>query len=180
MTVVVNAPAPVSAMPVVVAGGFTGPTGPSPGSTGPTGASGLLGPTGYTGPTGLTGPTGITGPTGVGTGPTGMTGPPGNSITGATGPTGVAGPTGGASGATGSGPTGYFQIGNITTNYGKVTAATGGTTGVFAAAYVDATPVVTLGLSGTTGAWISGLSKTGVVITSANGAPIVDYIAVGT
>ncbi|MFJ5767935.1 collagen-like protein, partial [Lysinibacillus sp. NPDC093210] len=51
--------------------------------TGPTGATGLLGPTGPTGATGLLGPTGPTGATGLlgPTGPTGATGPTGPAFT---------------------------------------------------------------------------------------------------
>ena len=112
MTVVVNAPAPVMAMPVRVAGG---PTGPSGGPTGPTGNTGPLGITGATGPLG-TGPAGpaATGPTGKlgSTGPTGFTGPVGSSVTGPTGTagsavnTGATGPVGSATNTGSTGPTG--------------------------------------------------------------------------
>lgn len=97
MTVQSQIPAPITAQPVVVIGG---PTGPSGGPTGPTGLQGPTAATGATGPTGITGssgPTGNTGATGVGafTGPTGMTGPPGSGgATGPIGPTGVTGYTG--------------------------------------------------------------------------------------
>ena len=92
-----NVPAPIQAMPVVVIGGHTGPSG---GPTGPTGPQGTVSPVGATGPTGRTGaagPIGLTGPTGIGafTGPTGVAGPPGIGATGsvgATGATGAAGP----------------------------------------------------------------------------------------
>jgi hypothetical protein len=127
MPIIDNDPAEISAYPVVVVGGHTGPSG---GPTGPTGAQGLVGAA-ATGPTGagaFTGPTGYTGPTGIGAftgpmGPTGRTGPPGSAgapgatgtpgfatNTGATGPTGSqgflgpvgpAGPTGPAGGPTG-------------------------------------------------------------------------------
>lgn len=92
-----NTPAPISAQPVVVVGG---PTGPASGLTGPTGSTGptaAIGVTGYTGPTGRTGPTGLQGATGAGafTGPTGYTGPAGSlGATGRTGPTGSTGPIG--------------------------------------------------------------------------------------
>lgn len=163
--------------------GPTGPTGPVA-ATGPTGPNGgPTGPTGNTGPTGIagpTGPTGNTGPTGSNnTGSTGNTGPPGSlGPTGNTGPTGPIGPTG-YTGATGSG-TGYVQFGNIILNYGKVVATSGGVTGQFALAYTDAVPLVTIGATGPTGAYVSALSKTGVVITTVNGTEQVDYIAVGT
>ena len=70
------------------------------GSTGPTGATGDIGPTG---PTGATGDIGPTGPTGA-TGDIGPTGP-----TGATGDIGPTGPTG----ADGETPT--LTIGTVTT-----------------------------------------------------------------
>lgn len=114
MTVTVTAPAPVSAMPVVVVGGPTGPSGGPTGNTGPTGRTGATGPSGLsvTGPTGA-GATGPTGPSSA-TGPTGPFGPPGNagptglSAVGTTGNTGATGATGfGATGPTGStGPSG--------------------------------------------------------------------------
>jgi hypothetical protein len=94
--------APISAQPVVVIGGHTGPSG---GPTGPTGPQGGVGPGGGTGPPGLTGPTGVQGtigPTGAGafTGPIGLTGPAGS-----VGPIGLTGPTG---------PVGVFQSGSNT------------------------------------------------------------------
>lgn len=121
MTVTVNKPSPVAALPVVVGLGVTGPTGPSGGPTGATGVTGNTGPTGAaatgvtgnTGPTGvigLTGPTGHTGSTGPANGPTGPAGgpgPTGNSST-VTGPTGPAGGPTGSAGTTGpTGPTGF-------------------------------------------------------------------------
>ena len=167
--------------------GATGPTGPQ--GSGPTGPTGAIGPTSNTGPTGPTGvgPTGAQGPTGV-TGYSGKTGPPGNAGTGSTGPAGPTGPTGAeaaAFGSTGAGPTGGFVFnngaGNIVFNYGVVTATESGVTGVFAFSYVDATPAVTLGVSGPTGAYISALSKVGVKITTITGATgKVYYIAMGT
>lgn len=123
MTVTVNAPSLVAALPVVVVGGPTGPAGGATGVGGPTGPTGA-GPTGVTGPTGasptgptggvgVTGPTGKTGPTGPANGPTGNTGPTGFGPTGVTGPTGPAGgPTGptGTNGTNGvTGPTGSFS-----------------------------------------------------------------------
>ncbi len=190
MPIEVNAPAPVMAMPVVVAGGFTGPTGPSPGSTGPTGPTGnYTGPTGYTG---YTGPSGVTGAAGSLTGPTGntgFTGPPGNSVTGPTGDVStVTGPTGSAAvfGATGSGPTGYFQFGNIVVNWGSVSATSSGVTGIFAKSYSDGAPQVALG--GQTGAapgagslaTVSAVSTTGVLIKTGAITETVSYIAIGS
>ena len=126
MTVNVLGPAPILARPVVVASGFTGPTGPSMGPTGFTGPTGFgaftgpTGPQGVTGPIGLLGPTGVQGPQGF-SGPQGLTGPPGSATntgaTGAMGNTGFTGPGGaasntgatgftGATGAVGTGPTG--------------------------------------------------------------------------
>ncbi len=184
MPAIVNAPAPVAAMPVRVAGGFTGPTGPSPGSTGPTGPTGnYTGPTGYTG---YTGPSGVTGAAGALTGPTGntgFTGPPGNSLTGPTGVTGGIGPQAVFVGITGSGPTGSIQFGNITLNWGEVTAAVSGTTGFFSTAYVDASPSVVLGCTGPTGAagaYVLSISKTGVQIAAPNSTPFVWWAAFGT
>lgn len=101
MTVVGTPQAPVTAYPIVV---LAGPTGPSGGPTGSTGPTGITGAGAFTGPTGRTGPTGasLTGPTGNAatgvTGATGYTGPPGSTITGPTGAqanlTGPTGPTG--------------------------------------------------------------------------------------
>lgn len=121
MTVTVNQPAPVSALPVVVVGGATGPSGGPTGPTGNTGPTGAVSPTGNTGPTGPgpTGPTGNQGLTGP-SGPTGMTGPPNGPTgpqgpvgTGVTGPIGPTGPNGGPTGPTGTagtpGPTGSFN-----------------------------------------------------------------------
>jgi hypothetical protein len=86
-------------------------------------------------------------------------------------------------GLTGAGPTGGFGLdnGNININWGVVNANHTGVTGVFVFSYVDATPAVTLGASGPTGAYLSGLSKTGVKITTPTGTsgPIY-YIAMGT
>lgn len=108
MPVAQNVPSPVSALPVVVVGG---PTGPSGGPTGATGV-GATGPTGgfATGPTGATG-FGATGPTGPksDTGPTGLAGPPGNVAP--TGATGVTGPTGFGGGVGSTGPTGATGFG---------------------------------------------------------------------
>ena len=105
-----------------------------------------------------------------------MTGP-----TGFTGNTGATGPTGQAIVTATTGTTGYYQLGNVVVNWGKVpSAALSGTTGVFAHAYTDANPRVTLGISGTTGAYVLAVSKTGVQIASFNGTPDVDYIAVGS
>lgn len=118
MTVTVNQPAPVAALPVVIGLGTTGPTGPSGGPTGPTGATGIggatgpaatgtTGPTGPTGTQGITGPTGRTGATGPANGPTGPAGVGGTGPTGNTGPTGPnGGPTGPAGGPGVTGPTG--------------------------------------------------------------------------
>jgi len=115
MPLVDNEPAEITAYPVVVIGGHTGPSG---GPTGPTGPVGLA-ITGTTGPTGrgaFTGPTGYTGPEGPGAftgpmGPTGFTGPPGSfGATGAPGfatNTGATGPTGSVGLAGSPGPTGY-------------------------------------------------------------------------
>jgi hypothetical protein len=149
MPVVVNAPAPVMAMPVRVAGGFTGPSG---GPTGPTGNTGPTGSVGQTGPlgTGPAGPTGnaATGATGR-TGPTGATGPVGSSVTGPAGPAStVTGPTGsGPTGQTGpTGPTGNTGPAGTATNTGATgnTGPSGGPTGP-------------TGPTGTTGATGTGL-----------------------
>ena len=103
-----------------------------------------------------------------------MTGP-----TGATGFTGPTGPT--AAYAATTGTTGYIQLGNVVLNWGKVpAAAVSGTTGVFAHAYVNAAPRVTLGVSGTTGAYVLAVSLTGVQIASNNDTPDVNYIAIGS
>ena len=145
MPVTVNAPAPVMAMPVRIAGGFTGP--PS-GLTGPTGATGAsqIGPTGPlgtgptgaaatgpTGPVGATGKTGYTGPVGssvtgpAGPGATGPTGPQGAGPTGNTGPTGPTGGTGPAGTATNTGATGYTGPSGGPTGSTGPTGATGAT-----------------------------------------------------
>lgn len=122
MTVQSQIPAPITAQPVVVVGGPTGPSGGPTGNTGPTGSMGLTGPTaatGRTGPTGNTGPTGVTG-AGAFTGPTGYTGPPGS--LGQTGPTG---PVAGAVATTFSG----LPISPAMGQRGFVTDAPGSTFG---------------------------------------------------
>ena len=125
MAVVGTPQAPVTAYPIVV---LAGPTGPSGGPTGSTGPTGITGAGAFTGPTGRTGPTGssFTGPTGLAatgvTGPTGRTGPPGSSITGPTGAeANLTGPTG-FTGADGAAMT-------IRGASGGYTGPTGGVTG---------------------------------------------------
>lgn len=117
MSVTDTSPAPISALPVVVVGGVTGPSGGPTGTTGPTGPTGATGRTGPTGALG-TGPTGATGTAGTLTGPTGMTGPVGNfggtGFTGAIGPTGATGPTGTVWGSVAS--TSATPTGNISTS----------------------------------------------------------------
>jgi hypothetical protein len=179
MTSFVEGPSPVYARPIVVVVGPTGPLGAPTGPTGTTGPTGITGAVG-TGPTGNTGNTGCTGKQGL-TGPTGFTGPPGGTQTGSTGTVGPAGPTGPASFTGATGTSGFVELGNMVVNWGSAASATGGgATGTFAQAYTDAVPRVTLGLTGATGAWVSSLSKTGLVITSANGTPTVAYIAAGS
>lgn len=142
MTVTVNKPAAVAALPVVIVTGNTGPTGPSAGPTGATGvtgntgatgasATGTTGPTGATGTQGITGPTGHTGVTGPPNGPTGPAGVGGPGPTGNTGPTG---PNGGPTGPTGTagtpGPTGSFSSGlEFVLNDGTGSAITTGLKG---------------------------------------------------
>ncbi len=128
----VVSPSPVSAYPIVLVTGPTGPSGGPTGNTGPTGASGVTGPSGVSGPTGLQGPTGNTGPTGASA--TGMTGPPG---LGSTGPTGAASSETGPTGPLGTGPTGATGPTGI-----GVTGPSGGPTG----------PTGTAGVTGPTGA----------------------------
>ena len=176
MTTVVAGPAPVMSRPIVLIGGPTGPAG-IPG--GPTGDTGSTGPTGYTGFTGSDGATGAAGTAGAAstvtgpTGPTGLTGPPGG---GQTGPTGNTGPIGVVSGAS-TGAAGFMQLSNIVINWGLVAA---GTTATFTTAYTDASPRVTLGPTGATGATVINVSKTGFNITGPNGTPSADYIAIGS
>lgn len=131
MTVQQLEPAQITAQPVIVA---RGPTGPSGGPTGATGAA-ATGPTGqaFTGPTGPigTGPTGVTGSRGL-TGPTGFTGPPGNQgATGNafTGPTGATGATGnpGLNGFSATGPQGPTGPSGGPTGSTGITGATGNT-----------------------------------------------------
>jgi hypothetical protein len=204
MAVPVVVPAPIAAQPVVVVHGPTGPTGPGVGATGPTGLTGATGRTGYSGPTGWTGATGVTGATGAGafTGPTGFTGPPGSGgatgITGATGPTGFTGPIGptGASGPGATGVTGSTgvgggnahsigaqKVGNVIHNWGCVPGVTGGVSVTFQIGYVNASPVVTLGVTGPTGAgpYVSDLTLSSMQIKTQNG-PIteVHWHAIGT
>ena len=189
MVALVYGPSPVSVRPVVVAGGPTGPTGAAVGVTGPTGPF----QTGGTGPTGPQGFTGNTGPASTVTGPTGrtgFTGPPGNQgqtgmtgATGAVGPTGNFGPTGptgntGPTGlflspaGTGGGPVGYFRLGNVTVNWGEISANHSGVTGIFQIPYVDNYPAIALGQngSGPTGPYIQSISLTGVTIKFNTGA----------
>ena len=98
-----------------------------------------------------------------------------------TGPTGATGPQPSVVGSTGAGPTGYALLGNILINWGVVNATQAGTTGFFVLAYTDANPSVTLGVSGPTGAYISGLTKDGLKITVGTGqtGPVY-YHAIGT
>jgi hypothetical protein len=192
VTADVKGPSQVSARPVAISSGFTGPTGPAGGPSGPTGKTGYTGATGSTGPLGSTGPTGaassVTGPRGL----TGFTGAPGNA--GATGQTGPTGPTGagaftGPTGpsvwlaATGAGPTGYLQIGNIKINWGEFVTNHTGITAFFPLAYTDGPPVVVAqeGYSGPTGMFVAAISKIGVLVQCSTGASgTVFYQAVGT
>lgn len=74
-----------------------------------------------------------------------------------------------------------FTTGNIVFNWGVVAATDVGVTGDFAFIYTDGNPFVTLGVSGPTGAYISGVSKLGVKVALGTGATgRVNYIAVGT
>ena len=170
MPALIYGPAPIYARPIVVVPGQTGPTGPSGGPTGPTGPALNTGPTGPAGPTGPSGAaSNVTGPTGA-SGRTGFTGPPGSAgATGAQGPTGAAGAV--ALSGTGAG-TGYFQLGNVTYNWGSVATNHTGVTSAFPTAYVNAAPVVTLGqgYSGPTGAYVKSASLTGVLILCNTGA----------
>lgn len=183
--------APVLAQPVVVVGGPTGPSGGPTGPTGRTGATGATGAGAFTGPTGSTGSTGSTGATGAGaftgpTGPTGYTGPPGVAVTGTTGCTGPTGPTGSTgptgtifTGATG-GVSGYINFGNVSIQWGKVNA---GSTAFFPATFGQI-PMVTFGVTGTTGAagvYMTGLSISGFVANAVAGGatPQLDWIAIG-
>lgn len=139
MPIAQNVPSPVSALPIVLQQGNTGPTGPSGGPTGPTGNTG---PTGRTGPTGATGATGFgaTGPTGP-TGQVGLTGPPGTAVTG---PTGITGPTG-STGPLGTGPTGPTGFSGPTGPSGGPTGPTGNTGPTGATGATG--PAITQGLS---------------------------------
>ena len=132
----------------------------SPGTMGPTGATGATGDIGPTGPTGATGATGEIGPVGP-TGATGDIGPIGPAgATGATGDIGPVGPTG-ATGATGDvGPVGPTGATGATGDIGPVgpTGATGATgdigpTGPTGAtgATGDIGPVGPTGATGATG-----------------------------
>jgi hypothetical protein len=86
------------------------------------------------------------------------------------------------SGVTASGPVGYFKLGNIIVNYGEVVATITGVTGLFAKAYTDAAPAVTLGstnVANTTA--VTSVSKTGVVISTVSSATETCYYnAIGT
>lgn len=186
MTAYVQGPAQVVAFPVVVGG--LGPTGPLGGPTGPTGNTGAVGFTGPlgTGPTGATGAVGATGPLTGPTGARGITGPPGSAPTGNTGPTGTIGPTGSAAsvGLTGGLPA-YGSLTwldtNIIFNWGQVSANHTGVTGTFTTPYVSGAPVVTLGATGPTGAYLFGVSTTGIDIKTPTGTSgSIGYIAIGT
>jgi hypothetical protein len=107
------------------------------------------------------GPTGSPGPVGL-TGPTGMTGPP-PAIQAVTGPT-----------------AGYFQVGNILTQWGNLTASVGaGTTVNFPKPFIDGVPFVTA--SAPSGGVLQvSATKTSITISCNSGTPIASWKATGS
>jgi len=111
------------------------------------------------------------------TGPTGSTG-----AVGATGPIGLTGPTGpmppmqAATGPTG----GYYQVGNILTQWGNLVATVGaGTTVNFPRPFIDAVPFVTA--SAPSGGVLQvSATKTTVTISCNSGTPVASWKATGS
>lgn len=127
-------------------------------------ASGVQGPAGPTGPQGVQGMQGVKGDPG----PIGIDGP--------TGPTGPSLTTQAATGPTG----GYYQSGNIITQWGNLVATTGaGTTVTFPKPYIDAAPFVTA--SAPSGGVLQvSATKTTVTISCNSGTPVASWKAIGS